>query len=265
MPFGVLTLGIHDCWDKGVSHLCDHLGHGDFLIPGPSGARASFAYALGQFRKLLVAIGGLSTAQARNYTLHSLKTTGLTWALQLDVDHVQRRLWGHHRGGDSGSKMTTKYSRDDVLPALRAQLKVLDSVRGGWVPLTPQARGSLPPVPESALSGPLHRLVWTPLGLAAAGPGLDAKGARCSLFCKFVCKQSCVLLLECGTPGTGPCAPWSAVLLVLQFLFANRAVCSCWSVVLQVGAVCALFLSCLWSVNLAWLFFKWFTLTLWLR
>ena len=174
MPFGVLTLGIHDCWDKGVSHLCDHLGHGDFLIPGPSGARASFAYALGQFRKLLVAIGGLSTAQARNYTLHSLKTTGLTWALQLDVDHVQRRLWGHHRGGDSGSKMTTKYSRDDVLPALRAQLKVLDSVRGGWVPLTPQARGSLPPVPESALSGPLHRLVWTPLGLAAAGPGLDA-------------------------------------------------------------------------------------------
>lgn len=38
MPFGVLTLGIHDCWDKGVSHLCDHLGHGDFLIPGPSGA-----------------------------------------------------------------------------------------------------------------------------------------------------------------------------------------------------------------------------------
>ena len=122
-PSECLLWGPMTCWDKGVSHLCDHLGHGDFLIPGPSGAHASLAYALGQFRKLLVAIGGLSTAQARNYTLHSLKTTGLTWALQLDVDHVQRRLWGHHRGGDSGSKMTTKYSRDDVLPALRAQLK----------------------------------------------------------------------------------------------------------------------------------------------
>ena len=84
-----------------------------------------------------------------------MKTTGLSWGLQLDVDVHQRLLWGHHRSVDSGSKMVTKYSRDDVLPALRAQLRVLQAIRGGWVPLAPQSRGAQHPVAETALTAPL--------------------------------------------------------------------------------------------------------------
>ena len=47
--------------------------------------------------------------------------------------------------------MAAKYSRDDVLPAVRAQLQVLKALRCGWVPLTPQARGGATPVEETAL------------------------------------------------------------------------------------------------------------------
>lgn len=75
--------------------------------------------------------------------LHSLKVTGLSWALQLDIEATARKAWGHHRSKESGEKMVAKYSRDDVLPALRAQLQVLKALRRGWVPLTPQARGGM--------------------------------------------------------------------------------------------------------------------------
>ena len=165
MPFGILTLGLYAAWDDGVLQLCNAMRQCDFLLTGPGGARANFAYALGLLRKLLVSVGGVLPEQACNYTLHSLKTTGLSWALQLDVDHTQRRLWGHHRGRDSGAKMASKYSRDDVLPALRAQLHVLHHVRQGWVPLTPQARGSSPPASETVPAQPLPLLSWIPNGL----------------------------------------------------------------------------------------------------
>eukprot|EP00435_Cladocopium_sp_Y103_P058443 s1619_g20.t1 len=165
MRFGLLTLGLYAAWDDGVRQLCNAMRLCDFLLAGPGGSRANFAYALGLFRKLLVSVGGVLPEQACNYTLHSLKTTGLSWALQLEVDHVQRRLWGHHRGRDSGTKMANKYSRDDVLPALRAQLHVLRHVRLGWVPLTPQGRGSSPPAPETAPAQPLPQLSWIPNGL----------------------------------------------------------------------------------------------------
>ena len=165
MLFGILTLGLYAAWDDGAFQLCNAMQQCDFLFIGPGGARANFAYALGLLRKLLVSVGGVLPEQACNYTLHSLKTTGLSWALQLDVDHTQRRLWGHHRGRDSGTKMASKYSRDDVLPALRAQLHVLHHVRQGWVPLTPQARGSSPPASETVPAQPLPLLSWIPSGL----------------------------------------------------------------------------------------------------
>ena len=155
MPFGLLCFGIFSTWDAGLRRLCEAMKECDFLLAGPRGARANFAYALGMFRRLLVSVGGVPSAQASSYTLHSLKTTGLSWGLQLDVDVHQRRLWGHHRSVDSGSKMVTKYSRDDVLPALRAQLRVLQAIRGGWVPLAPQSRGAQHPVAETALTAPL--------------------------------------------------------------------------------------------------------------
>ena len=94
---------------------------------------------------------GIPREAAFSFTLHSLKVTGLSWALQLDIEATARKAWGHHRSKESGEKMAAKYSRDDVLPAVRAQLQVLKALRCGWVPLTPQARGGATPVEETAL------------------------------------------------------------------------------------------------------------------
>ena len=108
-----------------------------------SGDRASYTYALGHFRRLLVQRGGVPAEYVQMYTLHSLKVTPLSWALQLNIDKESRRLWGHHRCRESGAAMASKYSRDDVLPALRARvasytqwLGSIDTASAGWAEAT---------------------------------------------------------------------------------------------------------------------------------
>ena len=166
MPFGVLLLGIFTDWSGAVQSLQEQLADLDFLLRSASGDRASYTYALGHFRRLLVQRGGVPAEYVQVYTLHSLKVTPLSWALQLNIDKESRRLWGHHRCRESGAAMASKYSRDDVLPALRAQLAVLQAIRNGWVPLTPQARGGQRPLVEKGLS-------CGGRGCSAAGQGSD--------------------------------------------------------------------------------------------
>ena len=84
------------------------------------------------------------------YAVHSLTTTPLSWALQLEVVSDARRAWGHHRAKEPGAAMVAKYSRNDVLPAFRAQFHVIKAVRADWTPWAPQA-------PETALQ-PLQEL-----------------------------------------------------------------------------------------------------------
>ena len=88
---------------------------------------------LSSLRRLLVQKAQVPVDSAWNYSLHSLKATGLSWALQLDVDSVGRRFWGHHRCREPGEVMVARYSRDDVLPVLRAQLQVLRAIRRAYV------------------------------------------------------------------------------------------------------------------------------------
>jgi hypothetical protein len=45
--------------------------------------------------------------------------------------------------------MATLYGRDDVLPQLRLQIRVLSAAAGGWRPLQSQGRGSEAPLTES--------------------------------------------------------------------------------------------------------------------
>ena len=163
MPFGFLTAGIRGDWGSAVATLKSHLAASDFVFQAPPGGCASFSFVLGNLRRLLTEKGHVPEKLASNYSLHSLKVTGLFWALQVDVDAICRRCWGHHRAKESGERMAAKYSRDDVLPALRAQLKVLRSIRAGWCPLTPQARGSKEPLKEVSLIN----MVASPLALPA--------------------------------------------------------------------------------------------------
>jgi hypothetical protein len=114
------------------------------------------------FRRLLQEIGGLSGPEASLYTLHSLKATILSWSLQIGVPEDQRLALGHHRvQGAQG--LAKRYSRDDVLPALRAQAAVVTAIRSGWLPLTPQARGSRQPQVELPLPYPTEQLTSMPI------------------------------------------------------------------------------------------------------
>ena len=67
--------------------------------------------------------------------------------------------------------MVDKYSRDDVIQALRAQSTTLTCVKQGWQPLAPQARGGRQPVAELPLA------VKTSV-LQETVPGLRARGAH---------------------------------------------------------------------------------------
>ena len=44
------------------------------------------------------------------------------------------------------------YSRDDVWGPLRLQFQLVEALRAGWRPLTPQSRGARPPLPEPPVS-----------------------------------------------------------------------------------------------------------------
>ena len=97
-----------------------------------------------------------------------LEVTGISWGLQFEIDGVSQSLWGHHRSRDSGEAMAQKYGKDDVLPALCGQLKVVQAIRRGWCLLTPQARCARRPFTEGRLLPKPSPLVSAPLGLDKA-------------------------------------------------------------------------------------------------
>ena len=77
-------------------------------------------------------------------TLHSLKTTFLSYMSQLSIPLAARFLQGHHKPPGSAQL----YSRDDVWPALRAQLLLWRAVHAGFRPARPQHRGGQAPLAE---------------------------------------------------------------------------------------------------------------------
>ena len=100
-------------------------------------------------RSLLGCIGPSSSS----YSLHSLKTTVLSWARQCCLSEENRAEQGHHRP-PSGRQSVRLYSRDDVWGALRVQQTIVSRLREGWRPLTPLARGGLCPATEVPVSLP---------------------------------------------------------------------------------------------------------------
>ena len=100
----------------------------------------SYSTALSQLRRCLATYTRLEVADVRKFALHSLKTTPLTWGLQLQLRVEVRAAQGHHRVRNS-SGCVEKYRRDDVLAALRCQRSIVRAVQNGWVPCTALARG----------------------------------------------------------------------------------------------------------------------------
>ena len=91
-----------------------------------------------------------ASANPVDYTLHSLKTTTLSWSNQLAqqglVTEEQRHLQGHHRKGSM-----RLYSRDDTAGQLALQDTLIQQVQAGHRFVTPLHRGSQRPIQEPAV------------------------------------------------------------------------------------------------------------------
>ena len=90
----------------------------------------------------------LSPDQARDLSTHSMKSTLLAAAGQLNLNVEHRAKQGHHK------QSVQLYSRDDVWPSLFLQRDILTEVSTGWRPLTSQARGAKQPLPEPDFDSP---------------------------------------------------------------------------------------------------------------
>ena len=90
------------------------------------------------------------SANPTDYTLHSLKTTTLSWSNQLAqqglITEEQRHLQGHHRRGSM-----RLYSRDDTAGQLALQDTLIIQVQKGSRFVTPLHRGSQRPIQEPAV------------------------------------------------------------------------------------------------------------------
>lgn len=143
IPFGVSLCGATQAfWGRGFSQKLLQLASSqparDFLV---AKARRPISYAcmLNQFRRCLTQYTTLSPTEAQCYSLHSCKTTVLSWALQLNVRLDWRAARGHHKSQVSDS--VRKYGRNDILPQLQCQRRVLKKIALGWRPERAVQRG----------------------------------------------------------------------------------------------------------------------------
>ena len=91
---------------------------------------------------------GLLPGEARQLTLHSMKSTLLAAAAQLRLAKEIRLAQGHHR--DSARL----YSRNDTFDSLDAQHRLATAMSTGWRPNRSVARGGQAPIPEPPFSLP---------------------------------------------------------------------------------------------------------------
>ena len=68
----------------------------DYLL-GTSKGPMAYSTASSHLRRCLAAYTSLDVADVCKFTLHSLKTTPLTWGLQLQLGVEVRAAQGHHR------------------------------------------------------------------------------------------------------------------------------------------------------------------------
>ena len=90
----------------------------------------------------------LTLEQAKHPSTHSMKSTLLAAAGQLNLNLEQRAKQGHRK------KSVQLYSRDDVWPSLFLQRDILVDISTGWRPLTSQSRGAKQPLPEPPFLAP---------------------------------------------------------------------------------------------------------------
>ena len=127
---------------KGIEALRSRYPARDYLLAS-NGRPMTYTCCLSHFRRCLISYGGSDRTSAGLFTLHSLKATLLAWSQQLGgVADADKAAQGHHRCPAAGiSRCVPKYGRDDVVPQLRCQERLLVALDKGWMPKIPLDRG----------------------------------------------------------------------------------------------------------------------------
>ena len=133
---------------------------------------------------------GLHSAEAKQLTLHSMKSTALASAAQLRLDKELRLFQGHHR--DSADL----YSRNDVFASLDVQHRISKALASGWRAERSIARGGQAPIPEPPFNLPPGEPVFSlPATALMQGPWQS-----------FVTRHE-ALLAQRGPDTSGPAPP----------------------------------------------------------
>ena len=169
-PFGVISRGLLSHGDFSWMHrflleldsllATNHVEDLDFLIPHIQGDGTipiplepmSYACMLSWLRFILNIPWKSHERKipVSSYTVHSCKTTVLSWAAQLPqgvVSSEQRHLQGHH----SYQSSMRLYSRDDVHGALQLQSVMVEHIQKGFRPVQPIHRGGQEAFPSPAV------------------------------------------------------------------------------------------------------------------
>ena len=119
----------------------------------------TYGRALTWFRYFIADTGGgaIHPAVRKQYTLHSMKSTILSWSHQLNLPPEGRLVQGHHKSPQLAS--CRLYSRDDVHGSLMLQRFICSSVQKGWRPATPLHRGGQAPLSDPAVDLQLPSLL----------------------------------------------------------------------------------------------------------
>ena len=93
-----------------------------------------------------------------NFTMHSMKSTLLAWAIQVPgITEDMRLVQGHHRGRTS----LKVYSRDDVFLQLQLQRILIDAIqKKNFRPQMAQHRGSQSPLVEPPVALESYSKSW---------------------------------------------------------------------------------------------------------
>ena len=172
-PWGVCCLGITtrpsmkhgvfrflEAVQIGIDQSRDHWGTPwgpDFLLPSWNRFNplliTSFLPSCTCFNPFLPQCNWLAKAlltpeQAKHLSTHSMKSTSLAAAGQLNLNLEQRAKQGHNK------KSVQLYLRVDVWPSLFLQRDILVDISAGRRPLTSQERGARQPLPEPPFYAP---------------------------------------------------------------------------------------------------------------
>ena len=131
-----------------------------FSIDDTSLSPMSYAEALRTLRTLISCPWKSETPtgiSGINFTMHSMKSTLLAWAIQVQgISEDMRLVQGHHRGRTS----LKVYSRDDVFLQLQLQRILIEAIQKGFRPQMAQHRGSQSPLVEPHVDLELYSKAW---------------------------------------------------------------------------------------------------------